>query len=141
MISADNYIGLFEENIILSGIEEGILKTNEVMVPVKNGKLDNSNFGKFLGNRFIYNRVMVIDYYGLLKKSGAFIDKYKSYTEVEVKRLKSGIIHFASIKIEDITNLDKSLAVDFPAFKNYLVHLRGFSPSKITQELKEIWVK
>lgn len=126
MITAEKYLGLFEKNIVITGVEKGLINCNEVMVPVKDGKLDSTPFGKFLGNRFEYDKPLVIDYYGLIKKSGGFIDKYNSYTDVEVRRLKSSIVHFASIKIEDIVNLDKDLAVDFPGFKKYLVALRGF---------------
>ncbi len=127
MITAEKYLGLFEKNIIIAGVEKGLVPSNEVMVPVKDGKLDGTPFGKFLGNRFEHEEVLVIDYYGLIKKSAGFIDKYNSFAdEVEVRRLKAHIVHFASIKIEDIVNLDKDLAIDFPGFKKYLVALRGF---------------
>ena len=105
MITADKYLGLFEKNIIIAGIENKMLKINKVMVPVKDGRLDNTNFGKFLGNRLDYDCVLVIDYYGFLKKSTGFINEYNKYTEVEISRLKSNIIHFASIKIENIVNI------------------------------------
>ena len=127
MITAEKYLELFEKNIIIGGVESGFIKPKSVMVPVKDGKLDSTPFGNFLGNKFTYDSVLVIDYYGLLKKSDGFANKYDDYkAEVEIRRLKSDIVHFASIKIEDITNLDKSLAVDFPGFKKYLVDLRGF---------------
>ena len=126
MITADKYLELFEKNIIIGGIEKGLINFKKVMVPVKNGRLDETPFGNFLKNHFDYQPVLVIDYYGLLKKSKGFLNKCCSYEEVEIRRLKSDIIHFASIKIEDIANLDKSLASEFPAFKNYLVALRGF---------------
>ena len=116
MITAEKYLELFERNIIIAGIENGTLKVNEVMVAIKDGKLDITPFGKFLGNRFVYDKVLVIDYYGLLKKSKGFLDKCNTYTDVEIRRLKSPIIHFASIKIEDIDVLDKSLTVDFVGF-------------------------
>jgi hypothetical protein len=127
MITAEEYLKLFEQNIIVAGVEKKLVPTNSVMVPVKDGKLDITPFGTFLGNRFESELVLVIDYYGLLKKSDGFIKKYNSYTDVEIKRLKANTVYFASIKIEDIVNLDKGLAVDFPGFKKYLVTLRGFS--------------
>jgi hypothetical protein len=142
MIRADKYLELFEKNIILAGVETETLPISRVMVPVKNGKLDDTKFGNFLGNWFDYGSVLVVDWYGMLKKSTGFKNQYDSYTEVEVKRLRSDIVYFASIKIEDIVNLDKSLCVDFPAFKNYLVHLRGFkktSKEEITEELGNKW--
>ena len=129
MIRADEYLKLFEKNIVVAGVEQNLIQYSKVMVPVKDGKLDGTQFGEFLGNRFDSEKILVIDYYGLLKKSSGFIERYNSYTEVEVKRLQSDIVHFASIKIEDIVNLDKDLAVDFPGFKKYLVALRGFKKS------------
>lgn len=127
MYEVKEYLNLFEKNIVIAGVDSGVLKLgSQVMVPVKDGRLDNTEFGKFIGNSFDYAPVLVIDYYGLLKKSAGFKSKEESYQDVEVKRLKSNVIYFASIKIEDIVNLDKSLAVDFPGFKKYLVDLRGF---------------
>lgn len=126
MITAEKYLDLFEKNIVVAGVESEALIVKKVMVPVKDGKLDITPYGSFLGNEFNCDNILVIDYYGLLKKSTGFSDACLEYTEVEIRRLKSNIIHFASIKIEDIVNLDKDLAVDFPGFKKYLVALRGF---------------
>jgi len=126
MITAEKYLDLFEQNIVVAGVENKLIAAKEVMVPVKDGRLDTGSFGKFLGNWFDCSSVLVIDYYGLLKKSKGFLDKCASYDDVEIRRLKSSIVHFASIKIEDIVNLDSSLAVDFVGFKKYLVALRGF---------------
>lgn len=120
------YLGLFEENVIVKGVESGLLKDNKIMVPIKDGGLDSTQFGRFIGNQFDYDEILVIDYYGLLKKSKGFVDKYTSFKDLEVKRLKSNVIHFASVKIEDIARLDKSLMVDFPGFKKYIVDLRRF---------------
>jgi len=126
MITAEKYLDLFEKNIVMAGIENKLIEAKDVMVPVKDGRLDITPFGKFLSNWFDYNSVVVIDYYGLLKKSKGFLDKCASYDDVEIRRLRSPIVHFASIKIEDIVNLDPDLAVDFVGFKKYLVALRGF---------------
>jgi len=126
MITAEKYLDLFEKNIVVAGIENNLIEVKDVMVPVKDGRLDITDFGKFLNNWFDYSSVLVIDYYGLLKKSKGFYDKCASYNDIEIRRLKSPIVHFASIKIEDVVNLDKSLAVDFVGFKKYLVALRGF---------------
>ena len=96
-------------------------------MPIANGNLDNTQFGMFVGNRFEYDKPLVIDYYGMLKKSsGFFIAKEKYAKEAEINRLLSNVIYFASIKIEHIVDTCKDLAVDFPGFKNYLVDLRGF---------------
>jgi hypothetical protein len=126
MITAEKYLELFEKNIVIAGVESNLIVAKDVMVPVKDGRLDNGSFGKFLGNSFSYDKVLVIDYYGLLKKSKGFSDKCASYDDIEIVRLRSPIVHFASIKIEDIVNLDPNLAVDFVGFKKYLVALRGF---------------
>ena len=126
MITAEKYLELFEKNIVIPGVESGVLEVNDVMVPVKDGKLDDTPFGKFLGNSFEYKSVLSIDWYGLLKKSTGFRIKCESYTDVEVKRLRSGIVHFASIKIEDIAKINKTMVTEFPGFKSYLVSLRAF---------------
>ena len=129
MIRADKYLELFEKNVIIKGVESGLFKDNKIMVPVKNGGLDSTQFGKFLKNQLDYDGILVIDYYGLLKKSSGFTKKHTGLKDMEIKRLKANVVHFASIKIEDIAKLDKSLMVDFPGFKKYLVDLRGFKRS------------
>ena len=125
--TVEQYLELFESKVIIAGFEKQLLQCKRTFVPIANGKLDNTPFGSFIGNRFDYKQPLVIDYYGMLKKSsGFFIAKEKFAKEVEISRLNSDIIYFASIKIEHIVDTCKDLAVDFPGFKKYLVDLRGF---------------
>jgi len=126
-MEAKEYLGRFENDIVIAGVAKGIVVPKTSRVPVQNGKLNNTKFGQFLGSNFEYDSKLVIDYYGLLKKSTGFKVRWKALeNEVDVKRLESPVVYFASIKIEHIVELDESLAVDFVGFKKYLVHLRKF---------------
>lgn len=125
------YLERFESDIIVAGFEQGIFKGKKRMVPLKDGKLDSSKFGKFLGNRFDYKTPMAIDYYGLIKKSTGFENKITDMgKDIQIKALEILVIHFASIKMEAISQLNNNLIVDFPRFKKFLVELRAFNKSK-----------
>jgi hypothetical protein len=119
------YLEDFEAQVILKGLQDSIFG-RKIMIPVKKGKLDKSDFGNFIGGTFDCNEALVIDYYGLLKKSTGFAVKLDSYEDVEVKRVRVPVAHFASIKIEHIADLAPDLVVNFPTFKKHLVKLRGF---------------
>lgn len=119
------YLNDFERLVVLTGLAKGIFG-RRIMIPVKKGKLDKSEFGDFIGKDFECKDAIVIDYYGLLKKSTGFATKLDSYEDVEVKRVRVPVAHFASIKIEHIADLAPDLVVNFPSFKKHLVSLRGF---------------
>jgi len=121
-----DYMHLFEKEVIIKGFENGFF-TKEIMVPSKNGRLDNTDYGMMIGNRIKYDKLLVVDYYGLLKKSTEFINKIKEFSEqFEIRSMKSPIVYFASIKIEQISELMKDLTGDFPEFKKVIVLNRGF---------------
>lgn len=126
-MEAKEYLRRFENDIVIAGVKKEVIIPKISRVPIGNGKLNNTEFGEFLGSNFEYDSKLVIDYYGLLKKSTGFNERWKVLEkEVDVKRLASPVVYFASIKIEHIVELDESLAVDFVGFKKYLVHLRQF---------------
>ncbi len=119
------YLIDFEEQVIIQGLQAGIFG-RKIMIPVKRGRLYKSEFGDFVGATFTCENAFVIDYYGLLKKSTGFAQLLKSYEDIEVKRVRVPVAHFASIKIEHIADLAPDMVVEFPTFKKHLVKLRGF---------------
>lgn len=119
------YLVDFENKVIIEGLQSGIFG-RKIMIPVKRGRLYKSEFGDFVGVSFDCESAFVIDYYGLLKKSTGFVLMLKGYEDIEVKRVRVPVAHFASIKIEHIADLAPDLVVEFPTFKKHLVKLRGF---------------
>lgn len=119
------YLKDFEQQVVIGGVQAKTFKKT-FMVSVKSGKLDSTEFGKTIGTKFEHAGVIVIDYYGLLKRSTGFWDKIKGMVDVEVKSLKSVVVHFASIKIEHVTDLAPDLVVGFSDFKKHLVESRAF---------------
>lgn len=120
-----NYLHDFEEKVIIRGIESKAFG-KEMMVSARKGKLDSTKFGQLLGSQFEYSEPVVIDYYGLIKKSTGFVAKLNSVEEIEAKAAKAWIVHFASIKDIHIVKLAPDLIVGFPPFKEYLIKVRAF---------------
>jgi len=116
----------FESNIIINGIikKRFITKT---LIPTKNCKLSNHDFGKKLGMVIDTDIILVIDYYGYLKKSKGFINKLKT-RKLYLKELESYLVYFASVKMEDIAFMTSNVSVmiDFPRLKNEILIFRGF---------------
>jgi hypothetical protein len=123
------YLAKFEKEIIVQGIQSGKLGKT-MMVPIRRGKLDSTDFGKKLGTVFAYAEPAAIDYYGFIKKSSGLIDNFASNTEMQIRAIKAPMVHFASIKIEYVSDLSSELVEGFPEFKKELVLLRGFKEKR-----------
>ena len=120
-----DYLCKFEEQVIVKGIEEGIFGKT-MMISAKRGRLDSTKFGQLMGTQFSHSACMVIDYYGLIKKSTGFVDKLNSIEDLEIKAAQAFTVHFASIKDAHIVKLAPDLIVGFPPFKEYLIKVRNF---------------
>jgi len=113
----------FERNVLLKGLKKGILG-RKALVSRKKGRLAQSNFGKIMGTLFYSDVPCAFDYYGLVKKSTELL---KKFVENPSSVIETQVVHFASVKIEHIIELDKSLVEGFPEFKKIVIQLRGFS--------------
>ena len=97
-----------------------------MMISAKRGRLDSTKFGQLIGTQFEYSNPLVIDYYGLIKKSTGFVKKLNSIEDLEIKAAQALTVHFASIKDAHIVKLAPDLIVGFPPFKEYLIRVRNF---------------
>jgi len=125
MIDNKKYLNFFEEKVIIPGVEKNILG-KKGMITLKNCKLSNSPFGKFVGNVLECEQVLAIDYYGHIKKSKGLLDVVDKYHGIEVKSILVTVVYFASVKNDHILDLAQDLMDDFPLFKKHLIELRGF---------------
>jgi len=127
-----NLLSKFEERVIVSGASNGTLKhlVKTADVPVSGCKLYKSGFGVYMGHIVDTDLILTIDYYGYLKRSRGFI----SFAEGKnSKTLKSKIIYFASIKIEDVVKAteDAEVIVAFPKLKDKILIKRGFRKERV----------
>lgn len=120
-----SYLHDFEEQVIIKGIEDKTFG-KEMMISARRGKLDSTKFGQLLGSQFEYSKSVVVDYYGLMKKSTGFITKLNSVEEIEAKAAMALVVHFSSVKDFHIVKLAPELMVGFPPFKEYLIKIRNF---------------
>jgi len=119
----------FENKVIVASIGNNeIFKKRQV--PAKKGRLFKSEFADFVGYTLEHKDIFAIDYYGFFKKSSGFIDKMTSFKDVEIKSMNVPVAHFASIKVELLSDIAPELVVNFSAFKRHLLDIRGFKHNK-----------
>lgn len=117
----------FESDVIIRGVQRGKIGREE-MVPVRNGKLSKQKFGKMVGVEIDCSLSLAVDYYGHLKKSRGFFSDVQEATPkgTQARMMKSTVVHFASIKVEDVVELAPDLVPVFPVLKQELLKKRGF---------------
>ena len=121
------YLNQFENKVIIEGFKKGIFgKRIEEIVPLRNGKLTSTTFGNYIGRSFVYKALLSINYYGLFKLSTEIINAAKNAETIfsEIRSIKSPVIHFNSVKIEQVKELAPELVQEYSDFKKYIVDLR-----------------
>jgi len=120
------YLKEFEVKVIIQGILLGHFGKIE-KISTKQTRL--ALFEKYLGSEIYTEVVMAVDYYGYYKKSSSLIDISRDLGS-QHKMLDAIIIHFASVRMDQIAKLAAHLIEGFPHFKNELLYLRGFNYDK-----------
>jgi len=120
------YLLQFEAQIIVVGVCRNVFGRSEV-IPARRGKLAATSFGKIIGLEFPAKSPIAIDYYGHMKKSTGFFEMIAE-VDTQVRMIECSVVHFASIKLDDIVELSPELISDFPVFKREMLRLRGFKP-------------
>jgi hypothetical protein len=111
------YLGEFERRVIIAGHEAGRW-TSEAMVSIRPGKYAKHPIGKLVGTRFYCKSILAIDYYGLQKKSTAFMARVADiYSLYRLRSMYAPIVHFAEITVEDVAELAPDLQARFGEFR------------------------
>ncbi len=118
------YLQKFEKEVLIKIFETNFTRLPEP-VPF-NQKITKTKFGFFLDSSFDYNEVLAFDYYGLFKLSKGILKVKSRYSKTfpSIKIINAPVIHFSSIKKEQVQLLAPHLYKGFNDFKNYLVKLR-----------------
>jgi len=122
------YLAKFEKQVVEKGVAEGLFSKIEY-APVRPGRLHKTQFGNKIGSSFVAAVPVVIDYYGLWKKSTGFLklaSEMSAENKGQIKSLPVVVVHFASIRIETVAKLSPDLIAEFPKFKNDILTARGF---------------
>lgn len=124
-------IECFERAIVVVGICKGVIGKTE-LIPIRRGKLANTAFGIAIGSSIEADKPLAIDYYGYTKRSSGFFEMCKSvkteFSSKQVKMIEAPIVHFASLRIEDIATICSASEViaEFPRLKGEVLLRRGF---------------
>jgi len=118
------YLEQFEKEVLIPLFKKE--KRTPEPVPLKKGKIHLTEFGNFIESSFDCDQILAFDYYGLFKISKKIIDLHKQNIKTFpcIKIINSPVIHFSSVKKEQIHELAPHLYNKFDDFKNYLVKLR-----------------
>ena len=125
------YLTIFETEFIPKGIKSGVLGKSW-LVSVRPGKLSKTAYGQLIGDCINSEISFAIDYYGHIKKSKGLIhvinEKSLAIKGRQLKKVQSTMVHFASIKIEDIAEITKDpfIITKFSEFKKVLLMNRGY---------------
>ena len=120
------YMASFESEVLCELHALAILK----MIPVRPGKLAKTRFASLMGSTFNYIPSLVIDYYGLLKRSTGLVEKIlemkRKIQGKQLRLIKVPVIHFASVRMEDVAASAPELVAALPEFKKTILSARGF---------------
>jgi hypothetical protein len=94
------------------------------IVSVRESKLKSHTFGQILGTVFQHSKPCAFDYYGLQRKSTGLINKLADSSDLNT--IVCPVLHFQSIKIEHILEVNPELIHKFAEFKTTLLKIRGF---------------
>ena len=125
------YLSVFETEFIPKGIKSGVFGKSW-LISIRPGRLSKTRYGMLLGDYINSEISFAIDYYGYIKKSNGLLnvinEKLLAIKGRQLKKVQSTMIHFAAIKIEDITEITKDpfIITKFPEFKKVLLMNRGY---------------
>lgn len=130
---ATDYLQEFERRVVIDGFRRELIgKTGEEVVPLRAGRLAKEALGQFVGKSFHCDSVLAINYYGLYKLSSGIYAAVESVRMLfpDLRSIKSPVVHFNSLKAENVIALAPDLAPDYERFKKYIVQLRWHSPQE-----------
>jgi len=117
------YMANFEERVIKQAIKDERLGTRAWM-PFRDGRLTRTPLADLVGTRFTWDVPAVIEYYGLHKRSTAFMEKAQRLFQFGKKGFECVVVNLSSVKDSLIAELAPDLLPDFPAFKQAIIDIR-----------------
>lgn len=128
IMDSKQYLTLLEQKVLIPCYRDGKIARKN-LVSGRLGKFYSTPYGRWVGFLLDCDDVVVLDYYGLHKKSHGFV------RELSIIRTKLGkrdvairvpVLSFASVHLEDVMYYAPELVGRFPSFKMDLIRLRGF---------------
>jgi len=130
-----DYLRDFENKVIIRGYQEGMIPAESVWIPSRIGSLARTKFGRAIKTRFIFPGSLVIEYYGLKKKSLHFMSE--AVDCAGSVGMIVDMVKFSNITEKHIKTLAPSMLSEFPDFKAALIKLRYESNGSKRVLLKE----
>jgi hypothetical protein len=132
-----DYISQFEIAVGNAVLETGIAKP--MQVSTRPGRFSYSQFARRMGKVIDHSTPFILDYYGYPKRSRGFgellVDKHYKMPGRQIKSVKTLVVHFASVTIEDLVLIGANdyLKARFPEFKTTVLSWRGFTTNEEEQ--------
>ncbi len=107
----------FERRVLMRGYECGVWPKTLKRVPIRPGKLEKEPIGVLVGNRFVWDRIAVIDYWGHLKKSTAFMEKAVEIYPYQISYMHAIVLSFSAVRPQHIIDLAADLCPFWTEFQ------------------------
>lgn len=111
------YCAKFENRVLIAGYERGLWRTELRRVPIRPGRLEKEPIGCLVGNRFVWDRIAVIDYYGHLKKSTAFMSQAVDLYKYQITYMHAVVLPFQAVRPQHIIDLAADLCPFWTEFQ------------------------
>lgn len=121
-----NYVQRFEKEVMIPLFETGGIKVIKLNISTRPSRLFKTEFGQLLGCGFEYDRILALNYYGMMKPSFGFTEQVKKLKleGFTVHSVVTPVVYFASVRLIDIKKYSQDLTMDFSDFKEKLVEMR-----------------
>jgi hypothetical protein len=117
------YLARFENEVLIRGYERG-LWGSVVPASTRRGSLAGEPIGRLVGDRFVYDRPLVLEYGGHIKKSTGFMALAVQIDEFGIRTLRAPLVNFSSCKVEHVYTLAPELVEGFVPFKREIIIAR-----------------
>lgn len=131
------YLASFEHKVALLSVLAGYGCSGLEPISLRKGKLEDTSFGRLLGEEVDTEFIFAIDYYGYYKKSRGclrLIERFQASLN-GVRAARIPVVHFASIRGDAVARLAPDLIKNFHEFKSILLEVRGFQAKWQTSAL------
>jgi len=117
------YLTRFESKVLIRGYERGRWGSM-VNASTRRGSLAGEPIGRLVGDRFVYDRPLVLEYGGHIKKSTGFMALAVQIDEFGIRTLRAPLVNLSSCKVEDVYALAPELVEGFVPFKREIIIAR-----------------
>lgn len=117
------YLARFENEVLIQGYQKGYWGS-VVNVSTRRGVLAGEPIGRLVGDRFVCEYPLAIEYGGHIKKSTGFMALAVQLEDLAMRTIRAPLVNVSSCRVEDVYTLSPELVEGFVPFKRELIIAR-----------------